>query len=113
MNQMGDEDEGAGDMDAIHPMVMRIMMGLAKGYSEGGRVANEDAGESASEPDDMAKDKMNEFDDLALRDDLEFKETAASSGDEDGDAAEDHDRNDIVSRIMRSRAKRDRMPSPA
>jgi hypothetical protein len=109
MNQMGDEDEGAGDMDAIHPMVRRIMMGMAKGYSKGGMVANEDAGESASTPEHMAKDKENEFDDLALRDDLEFEDTGANLG----DAAEDHDRNDIVSRIMKSRAKKDRMPRPA
>lgn len=108
MNQMGDEDEGAGDMDAIHPMVMRIMMGRAKGYSEGGKVANEESGESTDEPT-MAKADGNEFDDLALRDDLEFKDTGANSGDMDDDAKENHDRDDIVSRIMKSRSKRDRM----
>jgi hypothetical protein len=112
MNQEGDEDEGAGDMDSIHPMVMRIMMGRAKGYSEGGKVANEESGESTDEPT-MAKADGNEFDDLALRDDLEFKDTGANSGDELDDAQENHDREDIVSRIMKSRAKKDRMPSPA
>jgi hypothetical protein len=112
MNQMGDEDEGAGDMDSIDPMVMRITMGRAKGYSKGGKVANEESGESTDEPT-MAKADGNEFDDLALRDDLEFKDTGANSGDELDDAQENHDRNDIISRIVKSRAKRDRMPSPA
>jgi hypothetical protein len=109
MNQMGAEDEGAGDMDMIHPMVMKIMMGRAKGYSKGGMVANEDQGESASVPDEMAKDKPNEFDDLALRDDLEFDSSGANEGDEHGDAAEDHDRADIIARVLKSRAKRDKM----
>jgi len=112
LNQAGASDEGAGDMDSIHPMIQRIMMGRAKGYSEGGQVANEDQGESASVPHDMAKWKDNEFDDLALRNDLEFKSTGANSGDSDGDAQEDHDRDDIVSRIMRSRSKKDRMAIP-
>jgi hypothetical protein len=106
-NQMGDEDEGAGDMDSIHPMVMRIMMGRAKGYSEGGKVANEESGESTDEPT-FAKASGNEMDDLALRDDLEFKDTGANSGDEDDDAEQNHEREDIVSRIMKSRAKKDR-----
>ena len=108
MNQMGDEDEGAGDMDAIHPMVMRIMMGRAKGYSEGGKVANEESGESTDEPT-MAKWDGNEFDDLALRDDLESKETGANSGDMDDDSQENHDREDIISKVLKSRSKKDRM----
>jgi hypothetical protein len=112
MNQAGDEDEGAGDMDSIHPMVRRIMMGMAKGYSQGGMVANEDQGESASKPVQMAKDKPNEFDDLAINDALEFKSTGANAGDENDDARENEDRNDIVSRIMKSRAKKDRMAVP-
>lgn len=112
MNQEGEEDQSAGDMDEIHPMVMKIMMGRAKGYSEGGQVANEDQGESADEPDKMAKWKPNEFDDLALRDDLEFDSTGANEGDELGDEVEDHDRHDIVERIMKSRSKRDRMAVP-
>jgi hypothetical protein len=111
MNQMGDEDEGAGDMDAIHPMVRRIMMGMAKGYSKGGMVANEESGESTDKPT-MAKADGNEFDDLALRDDLEFDSTGANSGDELGDEQEDDDRHDIVSRIMKSRAKKDKMAVP-
>ncbi len=104
-NQLGDEDEGAGGGDPIHPMVKRIVMGLMKGYSEGGMVANEDKRITGSMPD--------EFDDLALRDDLEFSDTGANSGDELGDAQEDEDRHDMVSRIIRSRSKKDRMPRPA
>lgn len=112
MNQEGDEDEGAGDMDCIHPMVRKIMMGRMKGYSEGGKVANEESGESTDEPT-MAKASGNEFDDLALRDDLEFDSTGANEGDELDDAQENKDRSDIIARILKSRAKKDRMPRPA
>lgn len=112
MNQMGDEDEGAGDMDSIHPMVRNIMMGRMKGYSEGGKVANEESGES-TDTDSMAKASGNEFDDLALRDDLEFDSTGANEGDELDNAREDKDRSDIIARILKSRAKKDRMPRPA
>lgn len=83
-------------------MVSRIMR---QKYSKGGMVANEDKITAGFEP--------NEFDDLALRDDLESSYTGANSGDELGNDQEDEDRRDIVSRIMRSRAKRDRLPRPA
>lgn len=89
-------------------MVDRIM---AKKYSEGGKVANERQGDS-TDVMPTAGDAPNEFDDLALRDDLEFHDTGANSGDELGNAQEDEDRRDIVSRVMRSRAKRDRLPNP-
>ena len=82
-------------------MIARIMR---QRYSEGGRVANETPPEADFAP--------NEFDDLALRDDLEFSETGANSGDEQGDAREDHDRADIVSRVMASRRKKDKLPNP-
>lgn len=112
LNQMGDEDEGAGDMDSIHPMIQKIMMGRMKGYSEGGKVANEESGESTDEPT-FAKESGNEFDDLALDDDLEEHYTGANSGDEMGDEQENHDEHDIVMRVLKSRAKKDRMPRPA
>lgn len=92
-----------------HDMVSRIMAKREKMYSEGGMVAN--GGED--DLDKLADGRPNEFDDLALRDDLESSYTAANSGDELGDSREDADREDIVSRIMRSRSKRDRMPRPA
>lgn len=110
LNQLGDRSEGAGDMDSIHPLIRKIMMGRAQGYSEGGKVANQDHGPKDSR---LAGFDQNEFDDLSLRDDLEQHYTGANSGDELGNSQEDSDRRDIVSRIMKSRAKKDRMPRPA
>ncbi len=98
-----------GEDDSIHPMVRRIMMGRAQGYSEGGRVANE----GEDELDHMADGKPNEFDDLVLDDHLEGTNSGAADGDSIGDAQEDDDRSDIVARIMKSRSKKDRMPRPA
>lgn len=86
-------------------MVGRIM---ARRMSRGGMVANG----GQDELPDMADSSPNEFDDLALRDDLESSYTGENSGDELGNAQEDDDRADIVSRIMRSRAKKDRLPNP-
>lgn len=83
-------------------MVDRIM---AKRMSEGGMVANDDMPE--------ADFKKADFDDLSLRDDLEYEYTGANSGDELGDKGEDERRSDIVSRIMKSRSKKDRNPNPA
>lgn len=105
LNQHGDMDEGAGDMNSMSPTVRKIMMGRAQGYSEGGKVANSDLPEADFMP--------NEFDDLHLRDDLEEHYTAENSGDELGNAQEDMDRKDVVSRIMASRRKKDRNPRPA
>lgn len=62
--------------------------------------------------DTMADGRPNEFDYLALRDDLSFSYTGANSGDELGNEREDQDRKDMVARIMRSRAKKDRLPNP-
>jgi hypothetical protein len=86
-------------------MVGRIMKKRQQMYSEGGKVANQDK--------EITGDMPNEFDDLHLRDDLESSYTGSNSGDELGNDQEDEDRNDIVSRIMRSRAKKDRNPRPA
>lgn len=86
----------------IDPIIHKIMMGRAKGYSEGGQVANETPPDAEFEP--------NEFDDLVLRDDTE---PHYDLEDGPGDSQEDEDRHDIVRRIMKSRAKKDRMPSPA
>jgi hypothetical protein len=88
---------GAGLVDRI----------MAKRMSEGGKVANEDHGPMDSR---LSGFDQNEFDDLALRDDLEFSYNGANSGDEKGDTQEDDDRKDIVARIMKSRGKKDRMP---
>lgn len=88
-------DEADGDM------VDRIM---AKRMSKGGEVANEDMPEADFMP--------NEFDDLHLRDGLEFSETDANSGDELGDEGEDERRKDRVMRIMMKRSKQSN-PKPA
>lgn len=85
-------------------MVTRIMKSRAKGYSEGGRVANDTPA--------MADDEDNQFDDLVKRDDLESSYTDANSGDELGNEREDEDRKDIVSRIMRMRMMKNRMRAP-
>lgn len=75
-------------------------------YSKGGMVAN-DVGEG------QEADKLpNQFDDLVLRDDMEEHYTGANSGDEIGDKQEDEDRRDMVAMIMKSRKKKDRLPSP-
>lgn len=107
MKRKGKKMAGGGStdhemVDLDHDMVDRIM---AKKFSKGGMVAND--------TDITADFQPNEFDDLVLRDELEFNYTGANSGDDLGNAQEDEDRADIVSRIMRSRAKKDRNPRPA
>lgn len=93
-------DEEATEED--DDMIDRIMK---QRYSKGGMVANDTPIKADFE--------KNDFDDLALRDDLESSYTGENSGDEIDDEQEDMDRRDIVSRIMRSRAKKDRLPRPA
>lgn len=85
-------------------MIGRIMR---QRYSKGGMVANEDHG---SDDEDLADFEPNEFDDLTKRDDLDFSYSDSNSGDDIGDSQEDEDQRDIVSRIMRSRKKMDKMP---
>jgi hypothetical protein len=98
---------------AEQDLVDRIMMkkskelsGDARLYSKGGQVANES--------DLLADELPAEFDDLVLRDDLESTYgDDDNSGDMLGNAQEAEDRKDIVARIMASRRKKDRNPSPA
>lgn len=90
-------------------IVSRCMAKREHMYSEGGRVAN--GGEDDLE--DMADGKPNNFDDLSLRDDLDFSYDGANSGDELGNEQHDKEDHDVVARIMRSRAKKDRNPRPA
>ena len=103
-------DSGEDDMvDRIMHKRSKTFEGEAR-LSQGGQVANN------AHPFEADFEDPNEFDDLVLRDDNEhadFNYTGANSGDEIGDEREDEDRHDIVSRIMRSRKKKDRMPSPA
>lgn len=84
-------------------MVDRIMR---KRMSEGGMVANDTH-------DNTADEKENEFDDLVLRDDLEFSYDGKNSGDHLGNETVDAEERDLVKRIMSSRAKKDRLPRPA
>lgn len=94
MNEMADmEDED---------MISRIMK---QRYSKGGRVANETGPSADFQP--------NEFDDLVKDDDLESSYDGANSGDELGNEQEDEDRRDIISKIMKARKMKDRLPRPA
>lgn len=99
------EEENQDFPEEERDMVARIMASRAKGYSKGGQVSNK------TEP--LADFEENEFDDLVKRDDLDFHYTGANSGDELGNEQEDHDRHDIVSKIMKSRRLKDRNPRPA
>ncbi len=84
-------------------MIGRIMK---QRYAKGGMVKKEE------EP--LADFESNDFDAMDQMDpgtDADY--TGANSGDEIGNEQEDDDRRDIVSRIMKSRAKKDRMPRPA
>lgn len=83
----------------------RVSRVMQKRMSMGGRVAND------TQP--MADDEPAEYDDLVLRDDLESSYTGKNSGDYLSDEQEDMDRKDIVSRVMRSRKFKDKMPRPA
>lgn len=87
-----------GDVMGDDDLVMRIMK---KRYAQGGAV----------EP--VADFEPNDFDEMDLEPAEHFHETGANSGDEDGDEAEDDDRKDIVSKIMKSRKKKDKLPRPA
>lgn len=93
--EMGEEED----------MIGRIMKKRVGHYSHGGKVANEDM--------PIADFEEAEYDDLVKDDNLHEHYTAENSGDELGDEQEDEDRHDIVSKIMKSRKKKDRMPRPA
>ena len=93
LNQHGETEEAPGGDD----MVDRI---LRKHFSEGGRVANETEGQGQ-----LVDEKPNEFDDLALRDDLDFSYTDENSGDEDGSKL-NQESGDMVDKIMKKRSKK-------
>jgi hypothetical protein len=98
---------------------------ISGGYAEGGEVDDDDlvgrimkrrmseGGKVANETPETADFDDNEFDDLVLRDDLEEHYTGKNSGDEIGDKAVEDEDDDIVSRAMRSRSKKDKLPRPA
>lgn len=94
---------GMIDRDESADMVDRIMK--KRHYSKGGQVANDTPIKAGFEE--------NQFDDLVKRDELEFAYTGKNSGDELGNAQEDEDRRDMISRIMASRRLKDKMPRPS
>jgi hypothetical protein len=106
MGGLVDDDSMGDEMD--RDMVGRIMAQRRMMYSRGGQVSN-DVG--VAEADKLPA----EYDDLVLRDDdMEDADyTGANSGDEIGGNDEEKRRRDVVAMIMRSRAKKDRMPNPA
>lgn len=121
LNQHGEEEEGPtgeymsgggmltddGYQSTSHEedMVGRVMAQRQRMFSEGGKVANKNGFRAAEAPD--------EFDDLALRDDLHSQYTGSNSGDELGNEDEDKRRRDMVNRIMASRRLKDRLPNSA
>jgi hypothetical protein len=71
-------------------------------------------GQEANSTPPIADEMPAEYDDLVLDDNLESTYgDDDNSGDALGNAQEDEDRRDIVSRIMDSRKKKDRNPRPA
>lgn len=96
-----DKFADGGAVDGTDGIVDRIMQRFAKG----GAVANDTPPEADFEE--------NDFDVLPDMEDTEADETGENSGDEDGDKQEDEDREDIVSRVMKSRKKKDKNPRPA
>lgn len=100
---IGSEQSDAHEDD----MVGRVMKKRQKMYSEGGKVANDD------HPFEYEFEEPDQFDVLAKEDDLKSSYTGANSGDELGNKRLDEDDEDIVSRVMRSRSKKDRNPRPA
>jgi len=90
-----------GMADDDHDLVSRIMK--KRGYSEGGRVANEEHWTADFEP--------NELDVLPHEDSLEFHESGESAGDYDADHHEQEEGSDLVARLMRKRKQHN--PRPA
>lgn len=96
--EMGEQSK-AHEMDMVDRIMMKHMPKDEPVYmSEGGRVANEDG----PHPDELP----NEFDDLALRDNLKFSYDAKNSGDEMGSKLnQEDDGEDMVARIMKKMAR--------
>lgn len=122
LNQHGEDEEGPqgarmaeGGFIGSHQseehmedMVGRIMKMRQKMYSKGGEIANEGEANLGR----MADSHPNNFDDLSMRDDLESSYTGENSGDNLGNDRTDEDERDLVAQIMKSRAKKDRLPNP-
>lgn len=98
------QDHDATALDMVDSIMK--MRSMAKGYAEGGAVAND------TPPDVEFED--NQFDDMVKDDSLEGKAdyTAENSGDEDGNEALDEEDDDVVDSVMKSRKKKDKLPNP-
>lgn len=95
------------------------------GYAEGGEVDDDlvssimrkrgnSPGAKANETGPISDFEDNQFDYMVKDDDMGGKAdyTGANSGDMIGNAQEDEDRHDVISQIMKSRRKKDRLPNP-
>jgi hypothetical protein len=97
----------------------RAGCGMCNGgkMAEGGEVSGsvvDRAMAKRNKNEPVADFEPNDFevvDDHKMHEDADY--TGANSGDEIGNEGEDERREDIVSRVMRSRAKKDRNPRPA
>jgi hypothetical protein len=97
------QDPDAQDDDDLVGQIMKQRM-----YSKGGQIANETP--------ITADFEKNDFDLLAKDGGLDSEianDTGLNSGDYTDDKTEDEERDDIIAQIMKSRAKKDRMPRPA
>jgi hypothetical protein len=103
-----DTEDGDG-----RDMVGRIMAQRQMEYSKGGQVANNTT-RGWKEGERRDDQSAGQYDDLVLRaDDMEDADyTGANSGDELDSEGENERRRDIVSRIMNSRKKKDKLPNP-
>ena len=100
------QDHDSKALDMVESIMQ--MRSMAKGYSQGGQVAD-DVGEGQD-----ADREANQFDNLVKSDDdMEGADyTGANSGDEIGNATHMAEDEDTVDQIMRSRKKKDRLPNP-
>ncbi len=93
------ENESAEHED--EDMIGRIMK--RRKMAHGGKVEEPEADFESADFDELDKEPAPH--------DADY--TGANSGDEIGNGEIDENDHDLISRIMRSRAKRDRMPRPA
>jgi hypothetical protein len=87
------------EMNSKKDGVVERAMKKRQHLSKGGMVAN-----------DHKSNRGTDY--LATNDELEFNYTGSNSGDELSSPGEDHRRKDIVSKVMASRKKKDKLPNP-
>lgn len=85
---------------------------VAGSYAEGGDVVDRIMRKRKGEPEaDFKPNGFDVMDQIEVHDDANY--TGANSGDMLGNEKMDENDRDLISRIMRSRAKKDSMPRPA